>query len=94
MAIAIFSGGRGNVSQTLTYRCGVPGCEAEEYVEQLVFTGEPLPDPWDERPDGWRLLHGLWVCPGHFIVVEGKEGGWQAMTMEEGTDHWEREGHE
>ena len=89
--LVIHPKGRGNVSQKLTWKCGVPLCRAEEVAEEIVGIGEAGPDPMLEGPEGWRLVHHMWICPKHWIGVRIEESGPLALKMRPGTDHWERE---
>lgn len=90
--IVIHPGGCGNVMQALTWKCGVPGCKAEEVHEEVVGIGEAGPDPMLDGPDGWRMLHRMWICPDHEVRIEINEGGWTAVRMMSGDDHWTRDG--
>ncbi len=93
--MVIHPGTRGNVMQALTWKCGVPGCEAEEVHEEVAGIGELPPDPMLEGPDGWRLVHRMWICARHEIVIDPVtmldriEGG---LVMLSGDDHWTRDG--
>ena len=89
--IVIYPGARGNVMQTLTWKCGVPECDAEEVHEEVAAIGEAGPDPMLEGPDGWRLVHRMWICADHVVLVDHEPGSTK-LWMGRGDDHWTRDG--
>jgi|GEM_PF-2687752 len=90
----IYPRGEGNCYQVNRYTCGVPGCGARETVESVIPAGEHGLDV-DEGPEGWRLLHGLWVCPNHEVMIDadlnlGKGVGIGPIEIARGEDFWRR----